>query len=469
MSSNDVRSLLARARAAHIAGDRAKARRLVARAIERDSTSVHALLWYAWLADSPTAAYKAAYRANELAPNNPKTERALRFAEQKVRHHRREQQSTPSTPASSPSPQPLQATMAGTVSFWRMARVGVTALIVLLILGVSTIAGVDYWREQRTAEAAPDPVQVALERATVARRLGDREQTIRFLTKAHELAPGDAGIAYYLAHEHIARSTAYLEAGRPDAALPHLERAYELRPEEEPIVREYQALVAYIAGRDAHAEQNWDRVVEALLPLYQIDREYLDTEALLRDAIVAQTQRQRETGATARRALHQTRQAQPGRLARDAIEPDAPHSTPGQGSTYAGLPPLEPVTNKRIVVDISDQYMYVYENGELKWSWVASTGESKRPTAPGEYRVQSKIENARSNVWSLWMPWWLGIYWVGSVENGIHGLPINDSGYQMWGGYLGSRVSYGCVILSTENARTLWEWADIGTPVTIQY
>ena len=67
------------------------------------------------------------------------------------------------------------------------------------------------------------------------------------------------------------------------------------------------------------------------------------------------------------------------------------------------------------------------------------------------------------------MPWWLGIYWVGSVENGIHGLPINDSGYQMWGGYLGSRVSYGCVILSTENARTLWQWADIGTPVTIQY
>lgn len=461
MQPHDVPSLLEAARDAENAGERAKARRLVARAIELEPTSVKALLWYTWLAETPAAAYKAARRAYDLAPDRPATRRALQWAT--ARHERRhaERRSIPAPPVAPLAELPS--------SLWRLVRTAVTVVALVLLFGVSTFAGVDYRRQQQTAEAAPDPVQVAIERADVARRLGDREMTIRFLTQAHDLAPNDAAISYYLAHEHVARSTEYLEAGNPDAALPHLEAAYELRPEEEPIVREYQALIAYLAGREAHAEQKWDRVIEALLPLYQIDRTYLDTEALLRDAIVVRTEAERELTANARRALHQTRQAQPGRLARTVIEPDAPSSLPGQASTYTGLPPLEPVTNKRIVVDLSEQHMYVYENGGLKWSWVISTGEHERPTVPGEYRVQSKIENARSNVWSLWMPWWLGIYWVGSVENGIHGLPINDSGYQMWGGYLGSRVSYGCIILSTENARALWHWADIGTPVTVQW
>lgn len=46
----------------------------------------------------------------------------------------------------------------------------------------------------------------------------------------------------------------YLHGANPDAALPHLKKAYELRSEDEPIVREYQALLAYLTGRDALAE-----------------------------------------------------------------------------------------------------------------------------------------------------------------------------------------------------------------------
>jgi lipoprotein-anchoring transpeptidase ErfK/SrfK len=67
------------------------------------------------------------------------------------------------------------------------------------------------------------------------------------------------------------------------------------------------------------------------------------------------------------------------------------------------------------------------------------------------------------------MPYWLGIYWVGRIENGIHALPINADGTMLWDGYLGTPVSFGCIILSTENARTLYHWADIGTPVWIYH
>jgi hypothetical protein len=30
--------------------------------------------------------------------------------------------------------------------------------------------------------------------------------------------------------------------------------------------------------------------------------------------------------------------------------------------------------------------------------------------------------------WDLQMPHWLGIYWVGSLQNGIHALPIQANG-----------------------------------------
>ena len=67
------------------------------------------------------------------------------------------------------------------------------------------------------------------------------------------------------------------------------------------------------------------------------------------------------------------------------------------------------------------------------------------------------------------MPYWLGIYWVGTIENGIHALPINANGTTLWAGVLGSPASFGCIILSTQNARTLYYWADIGTPVWVHY
>jgi lipoprotein-anchoring transpeptidase ErfK/SrfK len=38
---------------------------------------------------------------------------------------------------------------------------------------------------------------------------------------------------------------------------------------------------------------------------------------------------------------------------------------------------------------------------------------------------------------------------------------------RLWAGYLGQRVSFGCVILSTQNAQTLYNWAKVGTAVDI--
>jgi len=135
---------------------------------------------------------------------------------------------------------------------------------------------------------------------------------------------------------------------------------------------------------------------------------------------------------------------------------------PASASTPAGSG-----GGKRILIDLSEQHLYAYQGETLVYSFVASTGMGSG-TRTGTFRVLDKIPNAYASTWNLQMPHWLGIYWAGSLENGIHALPILSNGQRLWAGYLGTPVSFGCVILGVEEARMLYGWAAVGTPVVIQ-
>jgi lipoprotein-anchoring transpeptidase ErfK/SrfK len=141
----------------------------------------------------------------------------------------------------------------------------------------------------------------------------------------------------------------------------------------------------------------------------------------------------------------------------------------GTGVVAGALPAGVPARGKAIFVSIRQQRMYVYNAGKLVHKWPVSTGLPGRNTARGSFKIQSKYDEAWSSIWQLRMPYWLGIYDVGTYENGIHALPINRRGQKLWAGLLGSPASFGCVILSTENAATLYNWAAVGTPVIIRY
>jgi len=141
------------------------------------------------------------------------------------------------------------------------------------------------------------------------------------------------------------------------------------------------------------------------------------------------------------------------------VEPTRPVVAEAPVYSYSG--------SKYILVDISEQHMYVYEGDQLVYSFVASTGMNNA-TRVGTFAVQSKIPSAYGSTWDIWMPNWLGIYWAGGLENGIHALPILPNGAILWEGYLGRPVSYGCVVLGTYESGLLYQWAEIGTPVEIQ-
>lgn len=131
--------------------------------------------------------------------------------------------------------------------------------------------------------------------------------------------------------------------------------------------------------------------------------------------------------------------------------------------------PVDP--NKRIVVSISEQRTRVYENGDLIHDWLTSTGIDDSPTWPGIYQIQSHELNAYAGNWNLYMPYFMGVYQPipgADFTNGFHGFPTRGGGQILWQRNLGTKVTFGCIMLSNENIQTLYNWAEEGVVVEIR-
>ena len=133
------------------------------------------------------------------------------------------------------------------------------------------------------------------------------------------------------------------------------------------------------------------------------------------------------------------------------------------------LLPLPIVPNKRIVINIGQQRLRVFQDGQMIGQHKISTGIDRSPTQPGVFQVQTHDPNAYASVWDLYMPNFLGIYeaWPGFM-NGIHGLPRLSNGQRLWANILGRPASYGCIILDLKTAEWLYQWAEDGVVVEIQ-
>ncbi|MFQ5922033.1 MAG: peptidoglycan binding domain-containing protein, partial [Anaerolineales bacterium] len=105
---------------------------------------------------------------------------------------------------------------------------------------------------------------------------------------------------------------------------------------------------------------------------------------------------------------------------------------------------LPVVEGKRIVISISEQHMWLQEEGEVILEHVISTGIPNSPTMPGIFQVKSRYVDAYASNWDLYMPHFLGIYHATpNLLNGIHGLPLLSNGVRLWENVLGNPASYG--------------------------
>jgi lipoprotein-anchoring transpeptidase ErfK/SrfK len=131
--------------------------------------------------------------------------------------------------------------------------------------------------------------------------------------------------------------------------------------------------------------------------------------------------------------------------------------------------PVNP--NKRIVVSISEQRTRVYENGQVIYDWPSSTGIASSPTWTGVYQIISHEVNAYAANWDLYMPDFMGVYQPvpnSDFTNGFHGFPTRGGGQLLWENSLGTRVTYGCILLSNTNIAILYDWAEEGVVVEIR-
>jgi len=120
---------------------------------------------------------------------------------------------------------------------------------------------------------------------------------------------------------------------------------------------------------------------------------------------------------------------------------------------------------KAIIIDTSDQSLSYYENGYRLATFKTSTGKPGYATPLGEYPINNKSKLAYSKTYGLYMPYWMSF--IGGLY-GIHELPYWPNGYREGEDHLGIAVSHGCVRLGFGSAQTLFEWAEVGTPVIIQ-
>ncbi|KKP88785.1 MAG: ErfK/YbiS/YcfS/YnhG family protein [Berkelbacteria bacterium GW2011_GWA2_35_9] len=128
---------------------------------------------------------------------------------------------------------------------------------------------------------------------------------------------------------------------------------------------------------------------------------------------------------------------------------------PFQPGLYAG---------KYIEIDLSTQRLAAFNGQNKDYEFVVSSGKWSMPTPSGTFTINSKNPRAYSSKYNLYMPYWMAF--IGSTY-GLHALPEWANGYKEGENHLGVPVSHGCVRLSTENASTLYNWAEIGTTVVI--
>lgn len=123
---------------------------------------------------------------------------------------------------------------------------------------------------------------------------------------------------------------------------------------------------------------------------------------------------------------------------------------------------------KKIIVDRSEQKLYAYEDEDIFMEIDISTGLELTPTPRGEFTIFKKtpsryMQGPLPNLIDQQyydlpgVPWNLYFTHGGAVIHGAY-----------WHNSFGHPYSHGCVNVEPNNARKLYNWADLGTKVIVR-
>ena len=143
------------------------------------------------------------------------------------------------------------------------------------------------------------------------------------------------------------------------------------------------------------------------------------------------------------------------------IPPATP--TPEAQADATGAPPPPPGGGKSIVVSLSLQTMWAYEDDTVVRSSLVSTGRPTFDTPPGTFQllVKKEVEDMEGVIGGEY-------YNVPEVPDVMY---FTNEGHAFHGAYwhnnFGQVMSHGCVNLALDIASWLYDWTPIGTTVLI--
>jgi tetratricopeptide (TPR) repeat protein len=485
------------------AGRKIEARDALRRVVALQPVNQTAWLWLSALATEPQEAEAALFQARRINPLHatlPQAEQwlARRFATQPSQRLAAPLPSTPPEPNQAttlplPSPtQPLQATATLPMPSFlpasalqkftdlpqifhivALVAVAVAAVIglIVLFLGLTRPVGATTPNQGFAAGSIADDLlkdrPAALDEAWARR---DWTKAIGLLEGLRQAQPNSRSVSDQLTHAYLQKGIALRHKGFIEAAQPYFEQALLLTHNQLRAQQEQQLASDYLGAVQHYQAGEWAEAIAGLEAVRAEDDDYIHVKDLLYSAYYNQ--------GLALQAAGKMTQAREALEAAITLRPDLPEPRREIADIEFALAPQTmpkpsipsaSTKDKLIVVGVAEQRMWVFEKGIKVFDFIVSTGEPGSDTAIGEFEILDKIDVAYASTWNLDMPYWMGIYWADStMENGIHSLPIvRRTGYKLWDGYLGQRVSYGCVILGDEDAATLYKWADVGTKVKI--
>lgn len=122
-------------------------------------------------------------------------------------------------------------------------------------------------------------------------------------------------------------------------------------------------------------------------------------------------------------------------------------------------------SEKKILVSLKEQRIYAYEHGRIAKTFLISSGVKKHPTPATKTTVQKKIPKMDYR-WT-YGPNNPSNYFLPNVKYNLNILPHIYIHYAYWHNNFGYPMSHGCVNAGLEDAKWIYNWAEVGTPVEI--
>jgi lipoprotein-anchoring transpeptidase ErfK/SrfK len=146
--------------------------------------------------------------------------------------------------------------------------------------------------------------------------------------------------------------------------------------------------------------------------------------------------------------------------------PPPPEEPPPPAPDHPPLPESSG-SGRRIVYSVSDQRVWLVENGERVSRSYLVSGRSGMPKA-GTYRIYSRSRHTQSPDGKVRMEFMLRFVKTTGDPIGFHSIPVDKRGRPIQSeDDLGKPKSKGCVRQARRDAEHLWHWAPDGTVVRV--